>query len=133
MTVMRSEGDITGPWKFRNLCLHPDEATPWFKKNSNLNWSQPVRVNGRWYAACQNGVGDSVDNDHIGIAYSDDYFHWSEFENPVTAPLTRPDGSTGVSSQQFLLPPEGDQPWRILTGARGTHGPRGMYLIYPKG
>ena len=132
MTVMRSTGDITGPWEFRNLCIDPVDATEWFTKNRNLNWCQPVHAGGRWYAACQNGVasGDR-DNHHVGIVYSDDYFHWHEFDNPVTAPLTRPDGSRIVSSQQFLLPPEGDEPWRILLGARGVHGGRYMYLVYP--
>lgn len=134
MTVMRSDGDITGPWKIHNLCLDPKDATVWFKKNRNLNWCQPVRAGGRWYAACQNGVarGDQ-DNDRIGIVYSDDYFHWHEFDNPVTPPLTRPDGSAVVSSQQFLLPPEDGKPWRILLGARGVYGNEYMYLVYPKG
>ncbi|MFO7907376.1 MAG: hypothetical protein ACQESR_21915 [Planctomycetota bacterium] len=132
MTVMQSDGDITGPWTMRNVCLDPDRATEWFNKNRNLNWCQPVRVEGRWYAACQNGVaGHDRDNDHVGIVYSDDYFHWHEFDNPVTAPLTRPDGSTVISSQQFLLPPEDGEPWRILLGARGVHDDKYMYLVYP--
>ncbi len=132
MTVMRSEGDITGPWKLRNLCLAPKDASPWFKRNRNLNWCQPVQVDGRWYAACSNGVAKTDrDNDHIGIVWSDDYFRWHELENPVTQPLRRPDGSPVVSSQQFLLPPFLDEPWRILLGARGVHGDKFMYILYP--
>ncbi len=134
MTVMESGGDITGPWKLRNLCLDPEDATDWLKRNRNLNWCQPVRMKGRWYAACQNGVarGDR-DNDRVGIVYSDDYFHWHEFDNPVTPPLRRPDGTAVVPSQQFLLPPEAGKPWRILLGARGVYGDKFMYLVYPEG
>ncbi len=133
MTVMQSKGDVTGPWRFRNVCLNPAVASDWFRTNRNLNWCQPVKVAGRWYAACQNGVAESDrNNTQIGIVYSDDYFHWHEFDNPVTAPLTRPDGSPVVSSQQFLLPPEDGKPWRILLGARGLQGrERYMYLVSP--
>ncbi len=134
MTVMESEGDITGPWKLRNLCLAPKDASAWLTRNRNLNWCQPVRWDGRWYAACHNGVAKTDrDNDHIGIVYSEDYFHWQELNNPVTPPLTRPDGSFVVSSQQFLLPPADGKPWRILLGARGVHGKKYMYVLYPKG
>lgn len=131
MTVMRSRGDITGPWAIRNICLRPEEATDWLKQNRNLNWCQPVRVGGRWYAACQNGVyRHNEDNHRVGIVYSDDYFHWHEFDNPVTPPLERPGGSRVVSSQQFLLPPQDGLPWRILLGARS--GKPYMYVVYPE-
>ncbi|MFO7871091.1 MAG: hypothetical protein R6V03_06625 [Kiritimatiellia bacterium] len=132
MTVMQSAGDLTGHWTFRNVCLDPEQASDWFKTNRNFNWSQPVQVEGRWYAGCQNGVArDDTDNTRIGIVYSDDYFHWHEFDNPVTDILRRPDGSPVVSSQQFLLPPKDDTPWRILLGARGIHGKQYMYLVFP--
>ncbi|MDZ7721253.1 MAG: hypothetical protein U5R06_00130 [candidate division KSB1 bacterium] len=132
MTVMQSAGDLTGPWTFRNICLDPADASDWFNTNQNLNWCQPVRVGTRWYAACQNGVAKTdTDNTRIGIVYSDDYFTWHEFDNPVTAKLKRPDRSPVVSSQQFLLPPENGNPWRILLGARGLHGKRYMYLVFP--
>lgn len=133
MTVMRSTGGIAGPWRFRNLCFDPAGASAWAGTNRKLNWSQPVQVDGRWYAVCQNGVErEDRDNTRLGLVVSDDYFHWRELDNPVTAPLVRPDGSAVVSSQQFLLPPEGDLPWRILLGARGVHGQdKFMYLVEP--
>lgn len=132
MTVMQSGGYLTGLWRFRNVCIDPSQASTWFNTNQNLNWSQPVQMEKRWYAACQNGVAKTdTDNTRIGIVYSDDYFHWHEFDNPVTDTLKRPDGSPIVSSQQFLLPPEKGNPWRILLGARGNHGKRYMYLAYP--
>jgi len=133
MTAMRSEDGIAGPWRFRNLCLDLEDASEWTRTNRKLNWSQPVRVGDRWYAACQNGVErDDQNNTRLGIVCSDDYFNWREFDNPVTAPLVRPNGSAIVSSQQFLLPPEGDLPWRILLGARGGHGgDKYMYRLEP--
>jgi hypothetical protein len=134
MTVMQSDGDITGPWRFRSRCLDPETATSWFATNRNFNWSQPIQVAGRWYAVCQNGVAPSDrNNTRVGIVYSDDYLHWYELDNPVTDELVRPDGTPVVSSQQFLLPPESGQPWRILLGARGVHGgEKYMYLVYPR-
>jgi len=133
MTVMRSEGDVTGAWRIRTRCLDPAAATPWFGHNGVMNWCQPVRVDGRWYAACQNGVGaDEEYNAHVGIVYSDDYPDWQEFDNPVTAELTRADGSPLVPSQQFLLPPRGGRPWRVLLGARGEIGSDSYtYLLEP--
>jgi len=69
-------------------------------------------------------------NAHVGIVYSEDYLDWHEFDNPVTPELTRPAGTRAVSSQQFLLPPERDRPWRILLGARGLDGNDPyMYLV----
>lgn len=131
MVVMESDDGITGPWSVRNRCLDPAGATPWFRRNDVMNWCQPIRIGDRWYAVCQNGVGgDAEDNERLGLVYSEDYFEWQELDNPVTPPLTRPNGTPLVSSQQFLLPPEGDAPWRILLGARGEVGSDSyMYLV----
>jgi hypothetical protein len=133
MTVMRSEAGLTGPWRIRTLPLDPADATPWLGHNDVMNWCQPVRVDGRWYAVCQNGVGaDEEYNAHVGIVYSEDYLDWHEFDNPVTPELTRADGSPLVPSQQFLLPPREGRPWRVLLGARGEIGSDSyMYLLGP--
>lgn len=133
MIIMRSLGDITGPWTIRNRCLTSETTTEWSSANDKLNWSQPIAVNGRWYAVCQNGVAENdTANHHVGLVYSDDYFNWAEMDNPVTPPLTRPDGSAIISSQQFLLPPKNGHPWHILLGARGVNGDDYMYLVEPE-
>jgi hypothetical protein len=133
MTVMESEGDVTGPWSLRNRCLDPASVSEWFGRNARTNWCQPVRVGDRFYAVCQNGVGgDCRDNDRLGLVTSEDYVEWTEADNPVTEPLVRPDGTSIVSSQQFLLPPEDEAPWRILLGARGELGTDSFtYLLEP--
>jgi hypothetical protein len=133
MTLMESADGLTGPWSLRDRCLDPAVVSEWFGRNDCTNWCQPIRVGDRFYAVCQNGVGsEASDNDRLGLVYSENYVDWQEADNPVTEPLVRPDGTSVVSSQQFLLPPEGEAPWRILLGARGEIGEDSyMYLLEP--